>query len=158
MKLTIFAGLVASLLAASADADEVKVACTTTAGKFTVTLSPSWSPLGVDRYLELVDSGFFTNMILYRVMARFLVQFGVAAEPAVQAKYQNSRIKDEPNQVPFRAGTLSFAGNGEDSRSCHVFVALEPGGNNVGKAKHETTLGHLDAEGIETFEKVGSQK
>jgi cyclophilin family peptidyl-prolyl cis-trans isomerase len=135
-------------------AESVKVGCTTTAGAFTVTLKPSYSPLGVARFLALVDSGFFTEMLLYRVMSGFLVQFGVAADPAVQAKYQEARFMDEPNKVPFRAGTLSFAGNGADSRSCHLFVALEPNGARLGNAKHETTLGHLDEEGIDTFEKV----
>ena len=82
------------------------------------------------------------------------MQFGVAADPIRQAVYQNARIKDEPNRVPFRAGTLSFAGNGAHSRSCHLFVALEPNGARLGSAKHETTLGHLDEEGIETFEMI----
>lgn len=63
-------------------------------------------------------------------------------------------IRDEPNRVPFRAGTLSFAGYGENSRSSHLFVALEPNGTNLGRALHETTLGHLDEEGIQTFERV----
>ena len=142
------------LLSTAAAAAEVKVRCSTSAGPFTVTLQPAWSPLGVERFLELVDSGFFTSMVLYRVIAGFLVQFGVAADPAVQAKYQNARFADEPNQVPFRAGTLSFAGNGDDSRTCHLFVALEPNGASLGGAAHETTLGHLDDAGIETFAAV----
>ena len=133
---------------------QVKVTCTTTAGEFTVTLTPSFSPLGVERYLDLVEDGFFVDMLLYRVISGFLVQFGVAADPDVQAKYQNARFKDEPNRVPFRAGTLSFAGNGKDSRSSHLFVALKPNGVHLGRALHETTLGHLDEEGIQTFERV----
>merc|ERR1711957_221278 len=80
--------------------------------------------------------------------------FGVAADPHVQAKYQDARFRDEPNRVPFVAGTLSFAGNGKDSRSSHLFVALEPNGVNLGNALHEATLGHLDEEGIQTFERV----
>jgi len=132
----------------------VRVRCTTTAGAFTVSLKPSLSPLGVARFLELVEANFFSDMLLYRVMAGFLVQFGVAADPAMQARYQEARFKDEPNKVPFKAGTLSFAGNGVDSRSCHLFVALEPNGASLGHAKHETTLGHLDEEGIATFEQV----
>ena len=90
-------------------------------------------------------------MLLYRVFTNFLVQFGVAADPNVQKKWQNANIPDEPNNTPFRKGTLSFAGSGKDSRSCHLFVALNKG---LGNAPHETTLGHLDDEGIATFEKV----
>ena len=39
-----------------------------------------------------------------------LAQFGVAADPGVQARWQHARIPDEPNRAAFRAGTLSFAG------------------------------------------------
>eukprot|EP00928_Gymnodinium_smaydae_P024235 TRINITY_DN19674_c0_g1_i1.p1 TRINITY_DN19674_c0_g1~~TRINITY_DN19674_c0_g1_i1.p1 ORF type:complete len:220 (-),score=37.58 TRINITY_DN19674_c0_g1_i1:73-681(-) len=145
--------LLVSALAAHKE-EQVQVECSTTVGKFTVTVTPSYSPLGVARFLELVDAGFFTDMLLYRVIEGFLVQFGVASEPEVQARYQNARIKDEPNKVPFRAGTLSFAGSGADSRSCHLFVALEPNGARLGSAKHETTLGHVDEEGLETFKRV----
>lgn len=104
--------------------------------------------------MELVSDGFFTDMLLYRVIPGFLVQFGVAADPKVQAKWQDARIPDEPNQVNFKGGTLSFAGAGENSRSCHLFVALSPNGNSLGKAKHETTLGHIKE--VEVFEKVAS--
>lgn len=51
---------------------QVKVACTTTAGPFTVTLTPSFSPFGVQRYLDLVEDGFFADMLLYRVIEGFL--------------------------------------------------------------------------------------
>jgi cyclophilin family peptidyl-prolyl cis-trans isomerase len=125
--------------------------CETTAGPFTVTLDPTLSPLGVARVKTLVGDHFFDEMLLYRVIGNFLVQFGVAAIPTVQAKYQNNRLADEPNLEPFRKGTLSFAGSGKNSRSCHLFVALNKG---LGHAAHETTLGHLDDEGIETFERV----
>eukprot|EP00930_Biecheleria_cincta_P095186 TRINITY_DN87195_c0_g1_i1.p1 TRINITY_DN87195_c0_g1~~TRINITY_DN87195_c0_g1_i1.p1 ORF type:complete len:222 (+),score=44.08 TRINITY_DN87195_c0_g1_i1:41-667(+) len=131
-----------------------KVSCSTTAGNFTVALKKSYSPKGVARFLELVDSAFFSDQLLYRVIEGFIVQFGVAADPAVQSKYQDSKFEDEPNKEPFRAGTLSFAGSGPNTRSCHMFVALEPNGVHLGNAPHETTLGHLDKKGIKTFEKV----
>ena len=137
---------------ASCAAQTSHVKCETTAGSFTAVVDRSLSPQGVDRFLELVQDGFFTDMLLYRVIPGFLIQFGVAADPKVQAKWQNARIPDEPNQMKFRGGTLSFAGAGSDSRSCHLFVALSPNGNNLGSAKHETTLGHIKE--VEVFEKV----
>ena len=47
--------------------------------------------LGVDRFLELVQAGFFTDMLLYRVLPGFLVQFGVAADPGVMARWNADR-------------------------------------------------------------------
>ena len=69
------------------------------------------------RFLDLVKAGYFTGCRLYRVIPGFLVQFGVAADPAVQAKWQNQKLADEENKVQFRAGTLSYAGAGADSRA-----------------------------------------
>ena len=120
--------------------------------QFRINVEHSWSPLGVDRLLELVRSDFFTDMVMYRVLPGFLIQFGVASDPKVQERWQTATIKDEPNQRPFQRGTVSFAGAGTDSRSCHIFVALDPNGRQLGHSPHETTLGYV--ENMEAFEQV----
>ena len=122
--------------------------------QFRIKLEAGNAPMGVRRFIELVNDEFFTDMLLYRVIPGFLVQFGVASNPETQAKWNAATIKDEPNRVPFRRGTLSFAGAGTDSRSCHLFVALEPNGLQLGNAPHEATLGHV--ENPEVFETVAS--
>jgi peptidyl-prolyl cis-trans isomerase A (cyclophilin A) len=124
----------------------------TSAGDFHVSLDRALSPRGVDRFLELVEDGFFEDMLLYRVLPGFLVQFGVAADPAMSAKWNNVRLKDEQNRGAFRAGTVSYAGSGAHSRSCHFFVALEPQGAKLGKAMHEAAIGYVDE--VEVFEQV----
>ena len=132
------------------------VACTSTAGSFRIQLNASLAPLGVERFVALVDSGFMDGQIFYRVAPGFLIQFGVAADPAVHAKWHRLRLRDEPNRMPFRHGTLSFAGGGKDSRTTHVFVALSPHGGRLGRGTpHESTLGHI-VEGMEAFERVVS--
>ena len=126
----------------------------TTAGSFTATVDRALSPNGVDRFLELVGEGFFADMLLYRVIPGFLVQFGIASEPATMAKWDGQKIADEPRRADFQAGTLSYAGSGADSRSCHFFVALAPSGLRLGKAKHESPIGVVDAAGVAVFEAV----
>ena len=139
----------------SPSASLFRVAFRTTAGDFSVKLDRELSPEGVDRFLALAGDGFFDDMLLYRVVPGFLVQFGTAADPAVQARWQTARIQDEPNLVKFRRGTLSYAGAGEDSRSCHFFIALEPHGLNLGKkAAHETTLGWVQPEEMGVIDQV----
>ena len=109
------------------------------------------------RVSKLVRTGFLDGQILYRVIPGFLVQFGVAADPKVHARWQRGekrRLKDEPNRMPFRHGTLSFAGAGTDSRTSHLFVALAPNGVRLGRGTpHEATLGHV-VSGMETWERV----
>uniref|UniRef100_A0A7S3WL25 PPIase cyclophilin-type domain-containing protein n=1 Tax=Emiliania huxleyi TaxID=2903 RepID=A0A7S3WL25_EMIHU len=144
------------LLTPLAPLGQQRVACDTTAGPFTVLLNESLSPLGVMRVTDLVKSGFMEGQLLYRVIPGLLVQFGVAADPAVTARWQGRarRIADEPNKMPFLHGTLSFAGAGVNSRTSHLFVALSPNGMRLGRGTpHESTLGHV-VEGMETFERV----
>ena len=124
------------------------VACTSTAGDFVIELDEELSPLGVARFIDLVQASFFDDQILYRVIPGFLVQFGVAADPGVMARWNDKRMKDEPKRAKFQHGTVSFAGAGKDSRSCHIFIAFAPNGVSLGNAPHETPLGRV-TDGLE---------
>ncbi len=139
------------------ESQKFRVQFKTTAGSFNATLDRALSPNGVDRFVELVKDGHFTDMLFYRVLPGFLIQFGVAADPAQHAKWdytlgangeriwQNQPLADEPNRAHFRAGSISFAGAGKNSRSCHLFIAMEPYGSRVlGSGPHETTIGFVD--------------
>ena len=143
---------------ATVESKEYKVQFKTTAGSFNVTLDRALSPNGVDRFVDLVKDGHFTDMLFYRVLPGFLIQFGVAADPAQQRKWDYTLgpdgekiwpcqpLADEPNRAKFRAGSISFAGAGENTRSCHLFIAMEPYGSRVlGAGPHETCLGFVDA-------------
>lgn len=52
-------GLLLVLFAAA----EVMVDCETTKGRLSIKLEPTWSPRGVERFLQLVDSGFYDKEI-----------------------------------------------------------------------------------------------
>jgi hypothetical protein len=54
--------------------EHYRVECDSTKGKFALEIYREWSPLGVDRFLELVRDNFFTDMPLYRAVDNFLVQ------------------------------------------------------------------------------------
>merc|ERR1711924_301057 len=137
----------------SAHDDVTEIACSTTAGDFEIQLIHSWSPRGVARFVELVQAGFFDEQIFYRVIPGFLTQFGVAAKPEVQAVWNDRTFPDEPKKTGFEHGTVSFAGAGENSRSCHVFIAMKPGGLGLGHAPHETPLGRI-SKGIEFLDSL----
>lgn len=129
-----------------------RIRFSTTAGDFTIRLDRALSPSGVGRFLELVDDGFFTDQLLYRVDPGFVIQFGAASTPQMQSRWDPNvgapvaPLPDEPNREQFKAGSVSFAGSGFNSRSCHVFIALEPGGTSLGSALHETVLGNVESE------------
>lgn len=52
------------------------VCCNTTKGVLNIEVHPSWAPLGAQRFMMMVEDGFFnTNVALFRALKGFLVQF-----------------------------------------------------------------------------------
>src|ERR1700722_15997637 len=68
--------------------DEYEVTFKTTAGDFVVKVTRAWAPLGADRFYNLVRHGFFSNAAFFRVVPGFVVQFGLNANPAVNAAWE----------------------------------------------------------------------
>ncbi len=97
---------------------------TTTKGDFVVTVHRDWSPLGADRFYNLVKNRYFTNVAFFRNVPNFIVQFGMAPDPKVGAVWQNASIKDDPANpgVHNTKGTLVFATAGPGTRTNQLFV------------------------------------
>ncbi len=118
---------------------KVKFECTN--GDFIVECNRNWAPLGADRFYELVQEGFFDDCGFFRVIPDFVVQFGLAADPAVTAKWKNKRLKDDPVTQSNLPGFITFATSGPDSRTTQLFI-------NTGDNKR------LDGMGFSPFGKV----
>jgi len=101
----------------------------TTAGNFVLEAHKSWSPLGVKRLYELVCVGFFDDSRFYRVVPKFIVQFGVAGKPRVNDFWLTQHIPDEPVKQSNRRGTVSFAMPAmPNSRTSQIFINLSDNG------------------------------
>jgi len=101
-----------------------QVKFTTTKGDFVVLVHRDWSPLGADRFYNLVRSRYFTNVAFFRNVPNFIVQFGMAPDPKVGAVWQTATIKDDPAKpgVHNTKGTLVFATAGPNTRANQFFV------------------------------------
>ncbi len=131
MKLIASLVLVGSLaaLAACSHASQAppmfRVVFTTSKGPFTVEVHRDWAPTGTDRFYELVKNGFFDQDRFFRVVPNFVVQWGINGDPAVQAKWRDKTISDDPVMQSNRSGTITFAKTGEpNSRSTQFFINL----------------------------------
>ena len=131
----------AALLAGCSSSSRVKFE--TSKGDFIVQVHREWAPLGAERFIELVKSGFYDNARFFRVVAGFMVQFGITGDPNVQAKWREAVIQDDPVTQSNTRGKLSFATKGPGSRTSQVFINL------VNNAR-------LDASGFAPFAEVVS--
>jgi len=123
--------------------DSFRVRFRTTKGDFVAEVNREWSPRGVDRFYQMVTTGYFRDIAVFRAVPGFMFQFGIHGSPAVNDDWGNATISDDqPVGVSNIPGTLCFAKTGNpNSRSTQMFVNL---GNN----------GALDRDGFTPFGKV----
>jgi cyclophilin family peptidyl-prolyl cis-trans isomerase len=105
--------------------DEVSaVRCTTSAGPIAMEFHREWSPNGYDRAIELFERGFYDDSHFFRVVPKFLVQFGISysTDQDLQ-KLGHAPILDDPKhepEIPFEEGTISYAGEKRKTAICRA--------------------------------------
>lgn len=104
--------------------DTARVEFITTKGNFTVEVYRKWSPLGADRFYQLVRSGYYNNTILFRVVKDYLVQFGVNEDKQKNLFWQGKNLKDEPVVGSNTEGTLCFSRGAANTRKTSIFINL----------------------------------
>jgi peptidyl-prolyl cis-trans isomerase A (cyclophilin A) len=86
-----------------------------------INVTRALAPLGADHLYALVSSGFYDQAAFFRVVPAFVVQFGIAAIPALNAKWA-APIKDDPVLGSNTRGTLSYATAGPNTRTTQLFI------------------------------------
>jgi peptidyl-prolyl cis-trans isomerase A (cyclophilin A) len=131
--------------------DSFRVAFETGKGRFVVQAHRSWAPLGVDRFHELVKANYYDRVKFFRVLPDFMAQFGMHGDPAVQAKWGERNILDDPVKESNRKGAVTFAMGGPNTRSTQLFI------NSVDNPRLDgmgfAPIGRV-TEGIEVVEKL----
>ncbi len=118
-----------------------KAKFTTTQGDFVVQVTRAWAPLGADRFYNLVRAGYYNGAPFFRVIPGFMAQFGISADPKVNAVWMNTNLKDDPVTQSNKRGLITFATAGPNTRTTQVFINYA---NNAG----------LDAQGFAPFGEV----
>ena len=103
--------------------EEYKVLFQTTKGDFVVSVHRAWAPKGADRFFNLVTMGYFDNAPFFRVVSGFMVQFGINADGAVNAKWRTAVIADDgPGGHSNSRGMITFATAGPNTRTTQFFI------------------------------------
>jgi len=111
--------------ACSSTPSSYKVLFTTSKGDFTVEVHRDWAPKGAGRFYELVKTGFYDEVRFFRVIRSpqpFMAQFGISGDPAVNAKWTNANIQDDPVKEHNTRGRITFATAGPDTRTTQLFI------------------------------------
>lgn len=117
------AGGAASLDLAAPDSFVVRFA--TSRGDIDLMVHRDWAPRGADRIYGLVRHGYFDGARFFRAVPNFVVQFGIAADPAATAAVREMRIPDDSVLRSNVRGTLSFAAAGPNTRTSQLFLNLK---------------------------------
>ena len=102
--------------------NQYKVELDTTKGPIIIDVRRDWAPNGADRFYELVQNGYFTNVAFFRVIDGFMAQVGISGDPATNAVWRTRRIEDDPVKASNTRGTVTFATSGPDSRTTQFFI------------------------------------
>ncbi len=126
---------------------EFKVKLETTKGEIVLRVVREWAPKGADRFHALVKAGAYDDTRFYRVLPRFIAQWGYSGDPKVTAKWRDAPIQDDPVKKKNLRGTLSFAKGGPDSRTLNVFINLKDNASldNQGFAPFAEVIEGMDA-------------
>jgi len=106
--------------------DAFRVELDTSRGPVTIEVTRANAPIGVDRFYNMVTSGYLKGSRFFRVVPGFVVQFGLSGDPALN-KLWDSPIRDDPykSHNSNSRGTVVFARTSDpNSRTTQLFINL----------------------------------
>lgn len=97
-----------------------KVLIKTSKGEFVVQLNVTWCPGTAAAFVEMVESGFYKNFTIHRVVPNFVMQDGCPRGDGWGAP--EFTIRSEFSPTPFMEGTLGMASSGKDTEGSQWYI------------------------------------
>jgi len=135
--------------------DTFQVKFETTRGDFTMDVTRAWAPNGADRFYNLVRHHFYDNMVIFRVVPNFVVQFGISSYPPVNAAWRGDNITDDPVLQSNKRGYVTFAMAGPNTRTTQIFISFKD--NSFLDSKGFTPFATVNKEGMKVVDKFYDQ-
>ncbi len=135
--------------------DQFKVKFETSAGDFVVEVNRKWAPIGADHFYKAVKADFYKDCRFFRVVPNFMVQWGINGDPAIQAKWRDATIKDEPTVASNQRGYITYAKSGApNSRTTQLFINFKD--NSFLDGQGFAPFGRV-VEGMEVVDKINAK-
>jgi cyclophilin family peptidyl-prolyl cis-trans isomerase len=96
----------------------------TSEGEFVIAVTRKWAPKGADRFYNLVRLGYYDDARFHRTVPEFIVQFGIAGDPAVGQTWREQYFPDDSVRVSNTRGRVAFAFVDPNTRATQVFISL----------------------------------
>jgi peptidyl-prolyl cis-trans isomerase A (cyclophilin A) len=96
----------------------------TSMGNFDITIERADSPFAADRFYQLINHHLLDSVLVYRVVPKFVVQFGIT-DSVKTNPWKKFKVLDEKVVKSNLKGRLSFARSVKDSRDFDLFINLE---------------------------------
>ena len=103
---------------------DFKVKLETSKGDIVLHITRDWAPKGADRFYSLVKNGFYDECRFYRVLPKYVAQFGIHGDPTISAKWREVPVDDDPVKQKNTRGRLTFAKSGPNTRTTNLFLNL----------------------------------
>ena len=96
----------------------------TSKGNVDIEVTRAWSPLGADRFVNLVRQGYYDENRFFRVAPGRWVQFGINGDPAIAKTWRSRNLVDDPFKESNVRGTVAFAFAVPNGRTTQIFFNL----------------------------------
>ena len=102
-----------------------KVKLTTSYGDIVLELDQENAPISTENFLSYVESGFYNETIVHRVISGFMIQGGDPSGTGHgdYGKYPGYEFEDElNNQKPYEKGIMAMANRGPNTNGSQFFI------------------------------------
>ena len=128
----------------------------TSAGEIRIAVYPQAAPNAAQRFIELVESGYYDNTPVFRIVPGFVAQFGINWRDPHNS-WRERNFDDDPTLFALERGTLAFAKAGPNTNSTQVFINYVEN-NRLADPQYNFTTFAMVTEGmdvVDAFAQVG---
>ena len=138
--------------------DRCRIKLQTSKGDIVIEVTREWSPLGADRFVDLVRAGYYDDTRFFRVVKDRWAQFGINGDPAIAKAWRNQMFPDDPFKISNTKGTIAFAYGAPNGRTTQVFFNLVDNSktHDVGPNGPFTPFGRV-VEGLDVMDSLNSE-